>query len=83
MIEYSGILDIDLTAADKLKTLIGELHRQHITVCIARLEAMRAREALWQTGVMTVLPEDNVFYSVQNAIDARAPSAATTLNREI
>ncbi|MCX2498032.1 SulP family inorganic anion transporter [Plesiomonas shigelloides] len=83
VIECSGILDIDLTAADKLKTLIGELHRQHITVCIARLEAMRAREALWQTGVMTVLPEDNVFYSVQNAIDARAPSAATTLNREI
>ncbi|MDA1379998.1 STAS domain-containing protein [Plesiomonas shigelloides subsp. oncorhynchi] len=49
VIECSGILDIDLTAADKLKTLIGELHRQHITVCIARLEAMRAREALWQT----------------------------------
>ncbi|MGL4858120.1 SulP family inorganic anion transporter [Plesiomonas sp.] len=77
VIECSGILDIDMTAADKLKALIISLHQRQICVCIARLEAVRARQALWNTGLLEILPEENVFYSVQNAIDARLPQAQT------
>jgi SulP family sulfate permease len=68
VLEASGILEIDFTAAQTLLELIGECDRQGVTLAIARLESTRAQAAFERFGIYDRLPRDRVFRSVHDAI---------------
>ena len=70
VLEASGILEIDFTAAQALLELIGECDRQGVTLAIARLESTRAQEAFERFGIYNRLPKERVFRSVHDAVGA-------------
>ena len=74
VLEASGILEIDFTAAQTLLELIGECEKQAVTLAVARLESTRAQEAFERFGIYEQLPRDRVFRSVDEAIKALAPT---------
>ncbi len=78
VLEATGIVEIDFTAAQVLISLIRECHEQDIVFAMARLESVRAQEALTRFHVHEVLHPDRLFRSVEQAIHAlgrRAGSA--------
>ena len=75
VIEASGILEIDFTAAQILVDLIGECRKDGVTVAMARLESTRARDAFERLNIYDVLPKDLIFYSVAEAVRALARPA--------
>ena len=68
VLEASGILEIDFTAAQGLLRLIGECERQAVTLAVARLESVRAQEACVRFGIYDRLGRDRIFRSVDEAI---------------
>jgi MFS superfamily sulfate permease-like transporter len=68
VLEASGILEIDFTAAQALLKLIGECDKHGVMLAIARLESTRAQEAFERFGVYDRLARDRVFRSVDEAI---------------
>jgi sulfate permease, SulP family len=74
VLEASGILEIDFTAAQILRDVIEQIHTAGVTVAVARLESTRAQEAFERFGLYDVLPRDHVFRSVDEAIRALAPA---------
>ena len=72
VLEASGILELDFTAAQTLLDLIGECRKQEVTLAVARLESTRAQEAFTRFGIYEQLPKDRVFRSVDEAIRALA-----------
>lgn len=68
VIEASGTLEIDFTAAQTLIALICECREAGVTVAIARLESERAREAFERFRLYDVLPRDHIFLSVDEAV---------------
>jgi SulP family sulfate permease len=70
VIEANGVINIDFTGAQILQQLIGDLRRRDIDVALSRLESERAHHAAARTGVITVLGEDHVFRSVEDAVRA-------------
>ena len=75
VLEASGILEIDFTAAQILLDLIRECRVRGVTVAMARLESTRAQDALARFKLYDVLPRDHIFHSVDEAVRtlARAP----------
>jgi SulP family sulfate permease len=70
VLEATGILEIDFTAAEVLRDLIGGCHAKGITVAIARLESVRAQEAIARFHIDDLLGKDHIFLSVEQAICA-------------
>jgi MFS superfamily sulfate permease-like transporter len=70
VIEASGMIEIDFTAARALHDLFRECHDQGITVAVARLESTRAHAAFGRFDLYAVLPKDHVFRSVDEAVRA-------------
>ena len=70
VLEASGILELDFTAAQTLLDLIGECRKQEVTLAVARLESTRAQEAFTRFGIYDTLPKDRLFRSVDEAIKA-------------
>ena len=70
VLEASGILELDFTAAQTLLELIGECREQEVALAVARLESTRAQEAFTRFGIYDRLPKDRVFRSVDEAIKA-------------
>jgi len=68
VLEASGILEIDFTAAQTLLDLIEECHADGVTVAMARLESTRAQNAFARFGLYEVLPKDRIFFSVDEAV---------------
>ena len=68
VLEASGMLEIDFTAAQTLIELIGECRKQDVALAVARLESTRAQEAFERFGIYEQLPRDRVFRSVDEAI---------------
>ena len=75
VLEATGIVEIDFTAAQVLVSLIRECHEQDIVFAIARLESVRAQEALTRFQIHEVLHPDRIFRSVEEAIRALGPRA--------
>ncbi len=73
VLEAGSIVEIDFTAAQVLKEAIQKCHQSGITFALARLESVRARQALAQFGVMDVLGAAFLFRSVDDAVKALAP----------
>jgi MFS superfamily sulfate permease-like transporter len=72
VIEASGILEIDFTAAQVLIDLIETCRRDGMTVAVARLESERAQEAVARFGIDKTLGPNRVFLSVDQALKALA-----------
>src|SRR5262249_13946186 len=68
VLEATGIVEIDYTAAQVLIGLIRDCHEQGVTFSIARLESVRAQEALDRFRIHDVLQPDRIFRSVEQAI---------------
>jgi len=75
VLEATGVVEIDYTAARVLVSLINECHAQDIVFAIARLESVRAQEALTRFHIHDVLDPDRIFRSVEQAIHTLGPRA--------
>jgi SulP family sulfate permease len=70
VLEATGIVEIDFTAAQILSDLIKACHDQGTSFAIARLESERAQQALERFGILPLLAEGRLFHSVEEAIKA-------------
>src|ERR1700742_347699 len=68
VLEASGMVEIDFTAAQVLIDLFKECNDQGVTVALARLESVRAQDAFERFGIYEALPRDHVFHSVDEAV---------------
>ena len=79
VLEASAILDIDYTAGQVLRQLIGQCHAKGIGFSIARLASVRARRAVTRFGIEDLLGPDRVFHSVEEAIRSSTGDAPKPL----
>ena len=70
VLEATGIIEIDFTAAQVLNDLIRRCRAEGIDFAIARLESIRAQEAVTQFGIDRSLGPDRIFHSVAEALAA-------------
>jgi sulfate permease, SulP family len=70
VLEATGIVEIDFTAAQILRDLIRKCHADGVDFAIARLESIRAEEAMARLGINELLGPDRQFRSVEEAIRA-------------
>jgi sulfate permease, SulP family len=75
VLEAANISRIDFTAAASLRATIRDCHVAGVDFAIARLESLRAGEALRRFGLDTELGQDRVFRSVEEAVQALAHNA--------
>lgn len=69
VLEASAIVEIDYSAAQMLREVIGLCQQKGIVFVIARLGSVRAMQALERFGIAALLGPDGVSHSVQEAID--------------
>jgi len=72
VLEASGILEIDFTAAQVLIDLFRRCQAEGVVVAIARLESTRAQQAFERFKLHDVLPKHHIFLSVDEAVRALA-----------
>jgi sulfate permease, SulP family len=77
VLEATGIVEIDFTAAQILTEIIRQCHEDGIDFAIARLESSRAQDALVRFGIAALLGAGREFHSVEEAICARAAKDLT------
>ncbi len=70
VLEATGIIEIDFTAAQALRDLIRKCHADGIEFAIARLESIRAQDAVTRFGIDALLGPDRIFRSVEDALRA-------------
>src|SRR3569623_3033354 len=68
VLEASGMVEIDFTAAQVLLDVFKACKEQGVTIAVARLESMRAQRAFERFGLYEVLPRERVFHSVDEAV---------------
>jgi sulfate permease, SulP family len=72
VLEASGILEIDFTAAQVLRDLIADCRAEGIVIALARLESLAAQRALERFGITAELGGNRMFRSVDEALRALA-----------
>jgi MFS superfamily sulfate permease-like transporter len=75
VLEASGMVEIDFTAAQRLNDVFVLCRDQSVTLALARLESTRAQQAFERFHLYDALPRDRVFHSVEQAVRALAPGA--------
>ena len=70
VLEATGIVEIDFTAAQILRDLIRKCHADGVDFAIARLESIRAEAAMARFGINELLGADRSFRSVEEAVRA-------------
>jgi len=68
VLEATGIVEIDFTAAQILSDTINACRADGVAFAIARLESERAREAIEKFGIDNLLETKQPFHSVEEAI---------------
>jgi MFS superfamily sulfate permease-like transporter len=68
VIEASGMVEIDFTAAQVLLDVLKACREQNVTVAVARLESTRAQDAFERFGLYDALSREHVFHSVEEAV---------------
>ncbi len=68
VLEATGILEIDYTAAQVLNDLIRKSHALGVDFAVARLESIRAQDAVARFGIDGALGPGHMFRSVEDAI---------------
>jgi MFS superfamily sulfate permease-like transporter len=76
VIEANSVVGIDYTAAQVLSAVIRRLRGQGVDVALARLESLRAQEDCARLGLDALIGADHLFHSVEEAVQALAPSRA-------
>ena len=77
VLEASGIAHVDFTAAQALIEIISHCRTANIRFAVARLESAKAHTALNRFGVLHTLGPDNLFHSVDEAVNRLAGSSDT------
>ena len=77
VLEATGIVEIDFTAAQVLTDLIRRCHADGVDFAIARLESVRALDAMTRFGICEQLGTDHLFQSVDEAIKALSKADIT------
>jgi sulfate permease, SulP family len=72
VLEAGGIANVDYTAAEALRAVIDGCKAAGKQFAIARLESVRAREALERFGILAQLGPDRLFHSVDDAVRSLA-----------
>jgi len=72
VLEASGIVEIDFTAAQILLDIFKACREEGVTVAMARLESVRAQDAFERFKLFDALSRDHVFRSVDEAVKALA-----------
>jgi len=75
VLEATGVIDIDFTAAETFKDVIGQARETGVLFAVARLEAYDAQAAFERLGLRQALGEGRLFNSVNDAVAALAPDA--------
>ncbi len=70
VLEATGIVELDVTAGEVLIACIRECHDNGVDFAIARMESIRAQEAMTRLGLDQVLGPDRLFHSVAEAVRA-------------
>ncbi|OPY94838.1 sulfate transporter [Bradyrhizobium sacchari] len=68
VLEASGMVEIDFTAAQILLDMFKACNEQGVTVALARLESVRAQDAFERFRLYDALPREHVFRSVDEAV---------------
>lgn len=68
VLEASGMVEIDFTAAQILLDVFKACEEQGVTVALARLESVRAQAAFERFRLFDALPRAHVFHSVDEAV---------------
>ena len=68
VLEASSIVEIDYTAAKIFAVVVRHCQSSGATFAVARLESIRAQEALVRFGIMALIGEDHLFHSVEEAV---------------
>jgi MFS superfamily sulfate permease-like transporter len=68
VIEASGMVEIDFTAAQVLLDVLKACREQNVTIAVARLESTRAQDAFERFRLYEALPREHVFHSVEEAV---------------
>jgi SulP family sulfate permease len=76
VIEAANIVEVDFTAAQVLTEVIKRIRSQGLDVAFARLESTRAEEGFKRFGLLSLIGADHLFHSVEEALNALAPSKA-------
>jgi len=76
VLEATGIVEIDFTAAQILTDIIRKCHADGIDFAVARLESIRAQHAMARFGINVLLGPDRQFRRVEEAIRARGNKAS-------
>jgi len=71
VLEATGIVEIDFTAAQVLAGVIRDCRQNGVDFVLARLESPRAHDALVRFGIDALLGPDHQFRSVEEAIRSR------------
>jgi SulP family sulfate permease len=77
VLEATGIVEIDFTAAQILSDLIRRCHTDGVDFAIARLESIRAQDAMARFGINDLLGPGHLFHSVEEAIQALGKQGPT------
>jgi SulP family sulfate permease len=75
VLEAANISRIDFTAAEMLSKVIRECHARGADFALARLESLRAQEAVRRFGIDALLGKDHIFRSVEEAVRSLAAGA--------
>jgi MFS superfamily sulfate permease-like transporter len=76
ILEATGIVEIDFTSAQVLRDLIRKCHADGVDFAIARLESIRAQQAMARFGINELLGPDREFQSVEEAVRALGKQAS-------
>lgn len=68
VLEASGMVEIDFTAAQILLEIFKACSERGVTVALARLESVRAQDAFERFRLFDALPREHVFHSVDEAV---------------
>jgi len=79
VLEATGIVEIDFTAAQILSDIIRACRSSGVDFAIARLESIRAQDAIERFGIDELLGTGHLFHSVEEAIRALDGDARTKL----
>ena len=74
VLEASGIVEIDYTAANILSDVIDRARAAGVQFAVARLESVRAQQAFERFGLIDKIGKDHIFHSVAEAVAVLAPT---------
>ena len=77
VLEATGIVEIDFTAAQILGDTIRACRSAGVDFAIARLESVRAQDAIERFGIKELLAAGHLFRSVEEAIETLRGEAGT------